>query len=98
MYKSRMEGWVSASVVAVDHGSLADGEERAYTIRWGDTDRGTLASNICAVEHYSSTVDSTDALKDTEQEIDGSHSEGEIEERWQEGEAAAADDYVMGDE
>ena len=98
MYKSRVEGWVSASVVAVDHGSLADGEERAYTILWGDTERGTLASKICAVEHYSSTVDSSDALKDTEQEIDVSHSDGEIEERWQEGEAVAADDYVMGDE
>ena len=50
MYESSVEGWVTVTVAAVDHKSLAAGEEQAYTILRGDTERGTFASKLCAVE------------------------------------------------
>ena len=46
MYASSVEGWVTVTVAAVDHGSLAAGEEQAYTILWGDTEPGTFASKL----------------------------------------------------
>ena len=63
MYESRVEGWVSVTVVTVDHGSLAPGEERAYTILWEGTERGTLANKLCRVEDSSATFDSAYSLE-----------------------------------
>ena len=98
MYESSVEGWVTVTVAAVDRGSLAAGEERAYTILWGDTERGTIASKLCAVEDYSTTFDSDKALEDPDYEMDVGHPVCEIEEIRQEGESAAEGDYAMEDE
>jgi hypothetical protein len=98
MYASSVEGWVTVTVVAVDHGSLAAGEERAYTILWGDTERSTFASKLRAAEDYSTTFVSTNAREDIDYEMAVGHSDWEIAERLQEGESAAEGDYVMGDE
>ena len=76
---------MTVTIVAVDHGSLAAGEERAYTILWGDTERGTFAINLCAVEDYSQTYDSDNALEDIDYEMDVGHPDWDIEEMLQKG-------------
>ena len=84
---------MTVTVVAVDHGSLAAGEERACTILWGDTQRGTFSSELCAVGDYSTTFDSDNALEDIDYEMAVGHPDWEIEEMLQEGESAAEGDY-----
>ena len=42
LHESSVEGWVTVTVAAVDHGSPAAGEEQAYTVGRHRTANGAL--------------------------------------------------------
>jgi hypothetical protein len=100
MYATPVNGWVEVTIVVVDHASLAAGEEQAYTILMGVTERGTVRGRLCALDDYKYTFEhdsdgpELDSYMDTDEGlIGGGASEVRgVEGREGEGDAVITDD------
>ena len=100
MYGSNSTGWDAVTIIAVDFASIAGGEELAYTIRIGNAERSTVASKLCAMKAFGTSIGTAMALEDTEAKMATalSDSDGEMLEVMEDAVRDEAGDIEMGDD